>query len=199
MFGTSRRPAIYRIRQVKTTPEVRGVIYVLVHIAGICLEFFRRVTNIKIIIFIYPELLLRRTRSNSPQSCQGHHHLKLLLLLRARTSTEICYELLRVAVLLLQYFLVYGLHCCTIRSDGVSRTKTANMGDSNVTPNVTGNLVNFMRILAAMEDQSRSTDDAENAAAPCLQRTTTSGENYGEGAVIKFNYDFDGGFSSKSA
>lgn len=84
---------------------------------------------------------------------------------------------------------------------------TANMGDSNVVANVTGNIIDDMRGVAVMEDQSRRTEAAENAggrnrtraAAPCLLRMTTSGEIDDEKSVIKFDYDFDGGFQSKNA
>ena len=45
-----------------------------------------------------------------PQSCQDHRHLKLLLL-RTCTSAESCCELFRMVVL--QYYNIDGLYCCT--------------------------------------------------------------------------------------
>ena len=80
-------------------------------------------------------------------------------------------------------------------------------GDSNVTGNTTGNIINAIRRYAAARDQSRPTEDTENAGrqgriradAPYLLRTKTSGLRNAEATVIKHDGSFDGGLQSKSA
>lgn len=79
--------------------------------------------------------------------------------------------------------------------------------DSNVTGNITGNIIYAIGVFAVTKGQSRVTAETENAGgqqgrgragAPCLLRTATSGAVNDEKPAIKFDDGFDVGFQSKS-
>lgn len=80
-------------------------------------------------------------------------------------------------------------------------------GDSNVTGNITSNIINAMRGFTVTENRPRPAEHAKNArgqgrpraGVPYLLRATTSGAINDQKPVIKFDDGFDGGIQSKSA
>lgn len=154
-FNASRSAAVNQVRQVKTTPEIRGATrrYWCTSTCCCC-EVIRRAS---LIVVIYQELLVRKTRSTPPAKLPSQgHHLELLrwyvlaLLQECASNTP--------GLLYVYYPCTDGLHCYTRCSVHVSSTLTAKMGDSNITDKC----MNAMRGFAVMKGQFTPTEGMEN-------------------------------------